>query len=705
MARSGQSLPFKRVQILYDKFLGSGAYGTVYRGKCDELPCAVKLLHSSLLSSPQIVEKFKQECDFFASIIHPSVVQFLGVHEDPKSGQPALLMELMDESLTQFLKRHGAFRTVPLHIQVDVCHDVVLALHYLHSNGIIYRDLSSNNVLLIAGRRAKITDLGVAKLKDALGHQLTSCPGSPPYMPPEALKTPPQYTEKLDVFSFGVLLLQIVTRNFPEPDAHETRVADATSPSGYIGIPVSETDRRHADLELIPQDHPLQNMVLNCLDDDPNQRPSTTNLCQQLEEAKESSVYGWSCSADAQTGETQDAIVDEIARLKQEVSHCQETIKLKDRELQMIHTQTQSQPTDTGLQPESPSLSIGNKDRKAIHGLNPQLVSLLSKSTLGELAGVLYNHPEEGVITVTVGSAESLDDRTSRLLDNYQYLANQSQQLELFVVPPNCTVEDTKAMIASYNNRYRQLCLSYISDIHAIQVVSICPTEFSQAQQQLQTELTFTIYMEGGRKLGLRRGNIVQQTTEVIVNAANKRLYLGGGIAGAINSASHGQVQKSANAYFEEHGELREGQVAVTPAGGDLQCQWVIHAVGAECSGNRHTPESSQRVLREAIGNSLTKAEELKSKSIAIPPISTGHFNMNSKLAANAIINSVIDHDYTNDYLREVLIVIIDEQTFSAFEEVFLERKHEVMLSLGQGLKLRSHSVSKQSKQSGCRTQ
>ena len=696
MAHPGHGFSFKRVQIFHDKFLGSGAYGTVYKAKCDELPCAAKLLHSSLVSSPQIREKFKQECDFFASITHPNVVQYLGVYEDPKTSQPALLMELMDESLTQYLKCHGP---VALHVQVDICHDVVLALHYLHSSGIIYRDLSSNNVLLIAGRRAKITDLGVAKLKDALGHHLTSCPGSPPYMPPEALKNPPQYTEKLDVFSFGVLLVQIITRNFPEPDAHEIQVADATSPSGYIGIPVSETDRRHADLQLIPQDHPLQNMALKCLEDGPDERPSMTDLCQQLEKAKESNWYKESCSTDKSSSETQGAITAEITHLKLEVSQCHETIKQKDHELRMMRAQTQSQPPGIELQSEAQPLTETSKDRKIIHGLNPQLVCLLSKSTLGELAGVLYNHPEEGAITVSVVSTETLDDRISRLLEKYQYLANQKQQLELFVVPPNCTVED---IIASYNKCYQQLCLSYISDIHAIQMLSLCPKEFSQAQQKLRSELTFTIYMDGGRKLGLRKGSIVHQTTDMIVSASNKRLHLGGGVAAAINSASHNWVQKSAKAHVTKYGELREGQVAVTPAGGDLQCQWVIHAVGPECTGNRHTPESSQRVLREAIENSLSKAEELKAKSIAFPPISTGHFNMNSKLAANAIINSVIDHDYANDCLHEILIVIIDEQTFSAFAEIFLERKEEVMLSQGRGLKLHSQSTTKQS---SCLTQ
>ena len=72
-------------------------------------------------------------------------------------------MELMDESLTRFLGRSTA--PLPYHSQLNICHDVSLALSYLHSNAIIHRDLSSNNVLLIGeGSRAKVTDFGISKL-------------------------------------------------------------------------------------------------------------------------------------------------------------------------------------------------------------------------------------------------------------------------------------------------------------------------------------------------------------------------------------------------------------------------------------------------------------------------------------------------------------------------------------------------------------
>jgi len=127
------------------------------------------------------------------------------------------MMELMDDSLTKFLERSR--KPILYHVQVDLCYDVALALAYLHSNDIIHRDHSSNNVLLIGGRRAKLTDFGMMKLFNVSTtiNQLTMCPGAQVYMSPEALHDPPAYAKKLDCFSFDVLAIQIITQQFPDP--------------------------------------------------------------------------------------------------------------------------------------------------------------------------------------------------------------------------------------------------------------------------------------------------------------------------------------------------------------------------------------------------------------------------------------------------------------------------------------------------------
>ena len=284
------------LKVFYDQTLGSGAYGKVCRAELNELPCAAKLLHEILFQfgdprSPFIQHRFVQECELLQSLRHPNVVQYLGVACDPQTRLPVLIMELLDGNLTDFLECSD--RPIPYHLQVNLWHDIALALTYLHSKHIIHRDLSGNNVLLIAGSRAKVTDFGMSMLThvDATKCRLTHCPGNAAYMSPEALIHPPVYTEKLDVFSSGVVALQIMTRKFPDPAPSMMRRDDPNSPAGYSPVIVPEIDRRRIDISMIDPNHPMLPVALRCLSDKEQNRPSAQQLCFQLVSLKEASAY------------------------------------------------------------------------------------------------------------------------------------------------------------------------------------------------------------------------------------------------------------------------------------------------------------------------------------------------------------------------------------------------------------------------------
>ena len=218
MATPTRELSYGSVQIYDKEVLGVGSYGKVCKAKCGQLPCAAKLLHDTFFQdndsgTRNLVTQFLQECQFLSTIKHPNIVQYLGTAADPQSRRPVLLVELMDESLTRFLE--SLTGPLPYQSQLNICHDVALALAYLHSNAIIHRDLSSNNVLLIGeGSRAKVTDFGMSKLMNMNPYitprPLTQAPGTPAYMPPEALISPPRYSSKLDCFSHGRLVLMDV---------------------------------------------------------------------------------------------------------------------------------------------------------------------------------------------------------------------------------------------------------------------------------------------------------------------------------------------------------------------------------------------------------------------------------------------------------------------------------------------------------------
>ena len=288
---------FHVVELIKTAVLGTGSYGVVCKAKCDELQCAAKLLHNALFQvndpgATILMRRFEQECQFLSGIKHPHIIQYLGVHRDPDSGLPSLLMELAEENLTRYLERSQ--EQLPYFTQVNLCQGVALALAYLHSHQIIHRDLSSNNVLMV-GSKVKVTDFGMSKLLSVNPHftPLTKCPGAWVYMPPEALKELPVYTTKLDCFSFGVLVLQILTQQFPDPGLgfKNIEIQDARIPMGRVDVPVAEIERRHNHISLVDPNHPLLHTALQCLSDSDQKRPSAHTICQTLGELKESRRY------------------------------------------------------------------------------------------------------------------------------------------------------------------------------------------------------------------------------------------------------------------------------------------------------------------------------------------------------------------------------------------------------------------------------
>ena len=339
------SIRFGSVRLLQDAPLGTGAYGQVCKATLGELPCAAKLLHPTLVdpSYPRNRALFEQECRFLSEIRHPNIVQYLGVAHDLVTGLPILLMELMDDSLTHFLEQSE--ERLPYHVQVNISHDIALALAFLHDNRILHRDLSSNNVLLIgAGIRAKVTDFGMSKLTELNPRMtgLTKCPGTPAYMSPEALSDPPVYTEKLDCFQAGVLIIQTITRKFPNPSDATRKERFPRSPTGWVNVPVPEAERRHNHLSLIPRTHPILPIAMDCLKDKDTERLSAQQICHRLSALKEAPQYGQSLEA---RGGERDGEVQErellIQQLRQENEERENEVREKEREIGNLRDELQ----------------------------------------------------------------------------------------------------------------------------------------------------------------------------------------------------------------------------------------------------------------------------------------------------------------------------------------------------------------------------
>ena len=292
-ARRKPSFKTSEVKLHKNRPLGSGAYGIVCEAKYGTLVCAAKIMHSALHGYRLPAERFEQEIELLKTIRHPNVVLYLGVWHDPESDSPVLLMERLDSNLTTFLKETVSLSS---HLQFNICLNVIQALAYLHDNNIIHRDLSGNNILM-DGNKAKVSDFGMARLidpKSSHHSSLSTCPGTRVYMPPEALDDKPSYTEKIDCFSFGVLIIQALTRLYPSPGERRRKIQinHPDIPGGTAEVPVKEVDRRRNHISKIDSKHPLLPIACKCLQDEPDDRPSAHKVCEMIQELKETCKGG-----------------------------------------------------------------------------------------------------------------------------------------------------------------------------------------------------------------------------------------------------------------------------------------------------------------------------------------------------------------------------------------------------------------------------
>ena len=193
-------------------------------------------------------------------------VEFLGAFKDAKLG-PILVMEKMKENLRQFLERHRHKDTLTVLEQLRISLEITEGVAYLHqlTPPMVHRDLNDKNVMFTFDGVAKIGDFGQSKLKQDL-YLTTDLPGMILFMPPEALQVGnSKYDESLDMFSLGVLMLEIGTQEPPT--------------NNVVGIgTMVEVERRKTDLGRMSLLHPLKPFILLCLRDSPKQRPKAFEL-------------------------------------------------------------------------------------------------------------------------------------------------------------------------------------------------------------------------------------------------------------------------------------------------------------------------------------------------------------------------------------------------------------------------------------------
>ena len=257
--------------------LGQGAHGMVFQGTYKNSPCAAKLLNhvgmGLLLDFPidpssgiikDLVQKLNHECEFLKTFKHLNIVQYLATCVHPESGTAILVLELMDCSLKAYF-RSGRVDETPYDdlTKLSLSKDVASGLAYIHEQNIVHRDLCGDNILLKfecnqIGRKiptAKISDFGMARLLDSSAASLSTISHRLGYLAPEGPLE--AYDQSLDVFSLGVVMIQIDQKL----------------------ITISSAEDRSYHLAQIPGFNSLKALIKDCIREKAR-RPAASEVCE-----------------------------------------------------------------------------------------------------------------------------------------------------------------------------------------------------------------------------------------------------------------------------------------------------------------------------------------------------------------------------------------------------------------------------------------
>jgi len=325
-----------------------------------------------------------------------------------------------------------------------------------------------------------------------------------------------------------------------------------------------------------------------------------------------------------------------------------------------------------------------------ISSLSGDVLALMKKCRVYQNDHLIYDI-EGGSVTIDCpGDDEEASTIAEKFQTEYQQLMMGGKLKEhSFPIPSTYSKQKVEELVIQCNNDFSQSIFKHDSKnsiikcltMNARQLIHIkkvmpADTPTTRKNTDSDSPTIMSLSLPGGRKVTLKKANIVEEAVDAIVNAANQRLVHGAGVAAAINRASQGKVQQLSTVIFQKNGPIPTSHAVHTEAGGNLQCKYVIHAVGPE--QYKHKTQSKQ-LLKNTCINALKEAEKLHAKSIALPPISSGLFGLPKDMVADVLLDVVCAYQCQNSAaLKDVRIVIIDDETFEVFSIAFVNKQKEI---------------------------
>jgi hypothetical protein len=253
-------------ELIIEKEIGSGNFGVVYVGRWRDAEVAIKRLNSQL--SEKELEDFRSEAKLMAALRpHPNVLQFLGICSKP--GKPLCIVStyLPGGSLYHLLRAKSS--DLSDDAKVKLARGIAAGMQHLASERIVHRDLASRNILVDAAMVPKVADFGLSRFapKKEDTSKTNSNVGPLRWMSPESLSER-EYSEKSDVWSFGVVLFEITTRGDPYDGVDAIQVATKVAKGHLKCEPAEDCPPLLADI------------MIDCMSFDPKERPTFREICK-----------------------------------------------------------------------------------------------------------------------------------------------------------------------------------------------------------------------------------------------------------------------------------------------------------------------------------------------------------------------------------------------------------------------------------------
>ncbi len=284
-------------RYVLERRIGSGSHGVVYQATHNEIPraYAIKFLRSAdgkMVAKSQH-ERFRREATTLAGLKHPGIVQVTDYGIEPDLG-PFLVMDLLlGQGLENYLYQHAPLRPLDL---FDLIEQLTGALATAHEQGVVHRDLKSENVMVLSSTyttkqlRVCILDFGIIKLLESSGGShvpagRSTVIGTPYTMAPEQI-TGEGLDRRADIYSLGVMLYEAVTGELPFAGEQAWEQID----SHLHDFPDPPSTRKKG--RWIPPG--LDNLLLSMLAKDPVQRPgSMLEVAQRTEAVRAEVINAW----------------------------------------------------------------------------------------------------------------------------------------------------------------------------------------------------------------------------------------------------------------------------------------------------------------------------------------------------------------------------------------------------------------------------